>query len=121
MLLLALALLLAAGATWAKTNNGLQGYASTTAEVVTVTGGNPNSVTVQFETPDGLEVEATTDRLTFVPVEGGTAPIRYDPSDPQQVVMDGYSETSFVTTALVGLFAVALAGAWFTFRRKPAD
>lgn len=116
LLLLALVLLLSAGATWAMSNPGLQSYRPASATVVTVDESSA-TVTVRYETVDGDEVDASTDRLTFVPPEGAPIAIRYDPDDPSQVVMDGYASISLVTQVLVGLFAVTLAAAWFSFRR----
>lgn len=117
MLALAFAFLMAAGVSYAAANPGLASYRTVIAQAVTVTR-DPATITVRFETSDGEQVEATTDRLTFFPTQGGPVPIQYDPSDPEQVVMQGYSDTSMLTLALVGGFAVALAGAWFTYREK---
>lgn len=115
LLIVAFVLFLAAGATWATANPGVTSYRPATA---VVTGTTPSaSITVQFETIRGESVEAITSRLTFVPPVGAPVPIRYDPSDPSQVVMEGYSDTPFVTKVLVGLFGVSLAAAWLAFRR----
>lgn len=118
LLVLALALLIGAGAAWAATNPGLTGYRSVIGEVVSVDDGDPTTITVRFSTGDDEQVEATTDRVTWRPVEGGPVPIQYDPADPQQVAMQGYESSNLLTTVLVGLFAVTLAAAWFTFRER---
>lgn len=113
---MALGFLLAAGVSYEAANPGLASYRTVVAEVVEVSRGDPATIVVAFETSDGEQVTATTDRLTFVPIPGGPVPIQYDPSDPEQVAMQGYSSTSILTLALVGGFAIALAGAWFAFR-----
>jgi hypothetical protein len=118
-LLLALASLAAAGVTWSLANPGLQAYRPTTAVVVASSQGKPPAITVQFEAADGQTVEAMTDRLTLPPPVGAPIAVRYDPADPEQVVMEGYSATPLVTKVLVGLFGVALASAWFAWRRDP--
>lgn len=118
LLVLALVLLMAAGAAWSIANPGLTSYRPVVAEVVAVDRQDPASITVRFTTLDGEQVEASTDRLTFLPPVGAPVPVRYDPGDPDRVAMDGYSRTSLLSTALLGLFAVTLGAAWLTFRRR---
>jgi hypothetical protein len=118
LLVVAFALLLAAGASWSATNPRLNNYRPAVAEVVAVDREAPATITVRFTTLDDDVVEATTDRLTFVPPVGAPVAVLYDPADANQVAMDGYSRTSLITTVLLGLFAVALGTAWLTFRRR---
>lgn len=116
--MLALVLLVAAGATWAVRNPGLQSYRPAQAVVVTSSAGDPSTITVRYTTTDGQHVDATTDRLTAVPPAGALVAIRYDQADPEQVVMDGYAAPNVLSTVLVGLFAVTLGAAWLTWRRR---
>lgn len=118
LLVLALALLMSAGAAWSTANPGLSSYRPVVAEVVAVDRQDPASITVRFTTADGEQVETRTDRLTFVPPVGAPVPVRYDPTDPEAVAMDGYNRTSLLTNVLLGLFAVTLGAAWLTFRRR---
>jgi hypothetical protein len=119
LLVLALALLLGAGASWAATNPGLNSYRSVIGRVVDVDRGDPTTITVRFTAGGDEQVEASTDRLTWLPAEGGPVPIQYDPANPDQFVMQGYQSSSLLSTVLVGLFAVTLAAAWFSFRERP--
>jgi hypothetical protein len=118
LILLAFAILIAAGAAWSAVNPRLNNYRPVVAEVVSVAPGDPTSITVRFTTSDDDEVEATTDRLVFVPPVGAPVPMKYDPADPEQVVMDGYNESSLLANVLIGLFAVTMGTAFLTFRRR---
>lgn len=117
LLALALVILLAIGVSWRVANPGVQYYRPAIAEVVEITETEPITITVRYEL-EGQEVVATTDALTFVPAEGGPVPIEFDPADPTQVVMDGYRESSVVTSVLIGLFVITLGLAWWTFRDR---
>lgn len=118
LLILAFALLMAAGVTWSMANPRLNNYRPAVAEVVSVSEGSPTAITVRFTTIDDEDVEATTDRLTFVPPEGAPVQVIYDPADPEQVAMGGYSESTLLTTVIIGAFAVTLGTAFLTFRHR---
>lgn len=118
LLILAFALLMAAGVTWSMANPRLNNYRPAVAEVVSVSEASPTAITVRFTTIDEEAVEATTDRLTFVPPEGAPVPVIYDPADPEQVAMEGYNESSLLTTVIIGAFAVTLGAAFLTFRHR---
>jgi hypothetical protein len=120
LLAVALVCLLGAGISWGISNPGLQSYRPASAVVVASSSGDPASITVRFTPNGGRPVVATTTRLTFLPPAGAPVAVRYDPADPEQVVMEGFSTTTLLTQVLVGAFAVALAMAWFAFRRQPA-
>lgn len=117
LLILAFALLMAAGVTWSMSNPRLNNYRPAVAEVVSVSQGSPTAITVRFAV-DGEDVEATTERLTFVPPEGAPVPVIYDPVEPEQIAMEGYSESSLLTTVIIGAFAVTLGTAFLTFRHR---
>ena len=74
--------------------------------------------TVQFTTEDGRTVQAqpqsSTNARRFV--EGQSVGLRYDPDEPEWMVVDGLpsaSGTTYVAAVALGFGAVVIAVAWW--------
>ena len=74
--------------------------------------------TVQFSTEDGQAVQAqpqsSSNAVRFV--QGQSVGLRYDPVDPQWVVVDGLpsaSGTGYAAAVLLAVGAVVIAAAWW--------